>query len=150
MAANENFLLCPCLENTPCDHSVFCDTLPNRHACVRVFLASSFVNGEDMAQKQRACDIIGQALRNSQQIKLQKIRKKIYFDVQPDEDINRYKQNSFSKVSNDVKDFDVNENSEPTSSSNLDDLNQSKNYLLGDKNDGCHHFYLQVNNFLSL
>ncbi|CAB3233231.1 unnamed protein product [Arctia plantaginis] len=37
---------------SPCDHSVFCDTLPNRHACVRVFLASSFVNGEDMAQKQ--------------------------------------------------------------------------------------------------
>lgn len=88
-----------------------------------------------MAQKQRACDIIGQALRNSQPIKLQKIRRKINFDVQPDEDINRYKQNSFSKVSNDVKDFDVNENSEPTSSSNLDDLNQSKNYLLGDKND---------------
>lgn len=73
-----------------------------------------------MAQKQRACDIIGQALRNSQPIKLQKIRRKINFDVQPDEDINRYKQNSFSKVSNDVKDFDVNENSEPTSSSNLD------------------------------
>ncbi|CAB3258751.1 unnamed protein product [Arctia plantaginis] len=41
-----------------------------------------------MAQKQRACDIIGQALRNSQQIKLQKIRRKINFDVQPDEDIN--------------------------------------------------------------
>lgn len=31
---------------SPCGHSVFCDTLPNRHACVRVFLARSFVNGK--------------------------------------------------------------------------------------------------------